>query len=86
MEIRQAVREERTIQLTFKEDGRVVHFVGVQVPIMPRRPRSESCEYDAAVAALRFCRREVCSDTFAELTRFPNLDLADHDTGLVDTL
>ncbi|MFS7888270.1 hypothetical protein Hanom_Chr00s000001g01592961 [Helianthus anomalus] len=63
MEILQAVREERTKQLTFKEDGRVVHFVGVQVPIMPRRSRSESCEYDAAVVALRFCRMEVCSDT-----------------------
>ncbi|KAJ0862966.1 putative non-specific serine/threonine protein kinase [Helianthus annuus] len=62
MEIRQAVREERTIQLTLlnymktghhflvlfhmfpvfsKEDGRVVHFVGVQVPIMQRRSQSQ---------------------------------------------
>ncbi|KAJ0489523.1 putative non-specific serine/threonine protein kinase [Helianthus annuus] len=100
MEIRHAVREERTIQLTLlnymkngtpfwiffhmfpvfsKEDGRVVHFVGVQVPIMPTRSASGLCEYDAA-AALRFCRREVCSDTVAELTRIRNLDLADHDT------
>ncbi|XP_076883074.1 protein TWIN LOV 1-like [Bidens hawaiensis] len=102
MEIRQAVREERTIQVTLlnyrkdgtpywilfhmfpvfsKEDGRVIHFVGVQVPIMPKPRRSGSefsrvslCETDAAV--LGFCRREVCSDTVAELTRIPNLDLA----------
>ncbi|KAM0062310.1 putative non-specific serine/threonine protein kinase [Helianthus debilis subsp. tardiflorus] len=100
MEIRHAVREERTIQLPLlnymkngtpfwiffhmfpvfsKEDGRVVHFVGVQVPITPTRSASGLCEYDAA-AALRFCRREVCSDTIAELTRIRNLDLADHDT------
>lgn len=107
MEIRHAVREERTIQVALlnyrkdgtpywilfhmfpvfcKEDGRVIHFVGVQVPIMPKPRRSGSefsrvglCETDAAV--LGFCRREVCSDTVAELTRIPNLDLA-ADAGL----
>nr|AML78824.1 putative LOV domain-containing protein [Xanthium strumarium] len=96
MEIRQAVREERSVQVSLfnygkngtpcwilfhmfpvfsKEDGRVVHFVGVQVPIMPRSDNAAS-----ASAVLGFCRREVSS------ARVPNLDLADHhDTEFTNT-
>ncbi|XP_071691040.1 protein TWIN LOV 1 [Rutidosis leptorrhynchoides] len=114
MEIRYAVREEKSVQVCLlnyrkngtpfwilfhmfpvfsKEDGRVIHFVGIQVPIMqkPRRSGSEFsrirvnlCSENRAV--LGFCRREVWSDTVAELGRIsPNLDsvLAD-DTELTD--
>ncbi|KAL2559577.1 Protein TWIN LOV 1 [Forsythia ovata] len=61
-----------------KEDGRVIHFVGVQVPI-PRRPRRSGstvvgntgnlCENGARFreGMFRCCRREVCLDTVMEL-------------------
>ncbi|XP_015871765.2 protein TWIN LOV 1 isoform X1 [Ziziphus jujuba] len=100
MEIREAIREERAIQIHLlnyrkdgtpfwmlfhmcpvfnKEDGRVIHFVGVQVPILrkPRRLGSGSgrngvdlCEegstgmHDVVYGS---CRREVCSDSLLEL-------------------
>lgn len=101
MEIREAVREERNIQISIlnyrkdgtpfsmlfhmcpvfcKEDGRVIHFVGVQVPITrkPRRSGSGFVRngvnlYDDGSSfretLLGCCRREVCSDTVAELAR-----------------
>nr|AML78652.1 putative LOV domain-containing protein [Reseda odorata] len=89
MEIREAIREERPVQvsllnyrkngLPFKmlfhmcpvfaeEDGRVTHFVAVQVPISeepPRRRRTRSGldEDESGKWELVFgsCRREVCS-------------------------
>lgn len=102
MEIREAIREERAIQISLlnyrkdgtpfwmlfhmcpvfsKEDGRVIHFVGVQVPI-PKRPRHSgytalnSCENGAKLhkSVFRCCRREVCSDTVMELGRASALD------------
>nr|AML77946.1 putative LOV domain-containing protein [Ligustrum sinense] len=106
MEIREAIREERPIQISLlnyrkdgtpfwmlfhmcpvfsKEDGRVIHFVGVQVPIH-RRPRHSrctiagnamnSCENGAEFCkgVFRCCRREVCSDTVMELGRASALD------------
>ncbi|KAK9060281.1 hypothetical protein SSX86_020985 [Deinandra increscens subsp. villosa] len=112
MEIKQAIREERSIQITLlnyqkngtpfwilfhmfpvfsKEDGRVIHFVGVQVPVTPK-PRRSGSEFSRIqvnlcdnAAFLGFCRREVCSDTVAELSRIPNLDLAAEDTEFNDT-
>ncbi|KAK4598393.1 hypothetical protein RGQ29_015742 [Quercus rubra] len=106
MEIREAIREERSMQINLlnyrkdgtpfwmlfhlspvfsKEDGRVIHFVGVQVPISPpRRPRwsasgvvrngANMCEEGDRVCGntnIMFgsCRREVCSDTPVELSR-----------------
>nr|AML77339.1 putative LOV domain-containing protein [Scaevola sp. BC-2016] len=76
-----------------KEDGKVVHFVGVQVPIMPKPKRlgSESlsnevlCQNVVENAVYGFCRREVRSDTASELGCISNLDsvLAD-DAGLTD--
>ncbi|PQQ08671.1 protein TWIN LOV 1 [Prunus yedoensis var. nudiflora] len=80
MEIREAIREERAIQINLlnyrkdgtpfwmlfhmcpvfnKEDGRVTHFVGVQIPIS-RKPR----------------RKEVCSDSLVELGRVLSLESA----------
>nr|AML79548.1 putative LOV domain-containing protein [Cyrilla racemiflora] len=106
MEIREAIREERAIQISLlnyrkdetpfwmlfhmcpvfsKEDGRVIHFVGVQVPI-PRRSKYSgctvmgnavnSCENGAQFrkGVFRCCRREVCSDTVMELGRASFLD------------
>ncbi|GMY26070.1 putative LOV domain-containing protein [Fagus crenata] len=106
MEIREAIREERSIQTKMlnyrkdgtpfwmlfhmspvfsKEDGRVIHFVGVQVPISqlrwPRRSASgvvrngggvTMCEDGSRVRGdilFGSCRREVCSDCWAELDR-----------------
>nr|AML77012.1 putative LOV domain-containing protein [Conopholis americana] len=85
MEIREAIREERAIQLSLlnytkdgtpfwmlfkmcpvfsKEDGRVINFVGVQVPILIRKTRNEisSCGDGGGNrgVVLRCCRREVC--------------------------
>ncbi|KAF5443258.1 hypothetical protein F2P56_035831 [Juglans regia] len=102
MEIREAIREERPIQVNLlnyrkdgtpfwmlfhmspvfcKKDGRVTHFVGVQVPISrkPRRSVSgiERSSVDLSEDGSRLrgdilfgsCRREVCSDTLVELGR-----------------
>nr|AML76701.1 putative LOV domain-containing protein [Schlegelia parasitica] len=102
MEIREAIREERGVQISLlnyrkdgtpfwmlfqmcpvfsKEDGRVINFVGVQVPIL-RKPRRLSglrivrnemnlCEDGAGIreSVFRCCRREVGSDSILELGR-----------------
>ncbi|GMN41774.1 hypothetical protein TIFTF001_011004 [Ficus carica] len=104
MEVREAVREERAVQITLlnyrkdgtpfwmlfhmcpvfsKEDGRVVNFVAVQVPISRklRRFRSgfvgghvgEDCN-DVNEVVFGSCRREVCSDSLLELGRVLALD------------
>nr|AML77449.1 putative LOV domain-containing protein [Buxus sempervirens] len=94
MEIREAIREERTIQLSLlnyrkdgtpfwmlfhlspvfsKEDGRVVHFVAVQVPISRKSICLENgfgrTGYGLVEDGCRFqeivfgsCRRELCTD------------------------
>nr|AML76856.1 putative LOV domain-containing protein [Marrubium vulgare] len=92
MEIREAIREERPIQISLlnyrkngtpfwmlfqmcpvfsKEDGRVINFVGVQVPI-PRKSRNEvKLGEDRAGyrdTVFRCCRREVCSDKIRKST------------------
>ncbi|KAM3706629.1 hypothetical protein ACJW31_03G164800 [Castanea mollissima] len=119
MEIREAIREERSIQINLlnyrkdgtpfwmlfhlspvfsKEDGRVIHFVGVQVPISPpRRPRwsasgavrngANMCDDgDRVCGNIMFgsCRREMCSDTPVELSRVLALEavLDDSSRGL----
>ncbi|CAK7332419.1 unnamed protein product [Dovyalis caffra] len=96
MEIREAIREERAMQVNLlnyrkdgtpfwmlfqmspvfsKEDGRVVHFVGVQVPIS-RNKRLTDDGADVTWNEIVFgsCRREVCSDTLAKLGRVLALD------------
>uniref|UniRef100_A0A5B6ZDD2 LOV domain-containing protein n=1 Tax=Davidia involucrata TaxID=16924 RepID=A0A5B6ZDD2_DAVIN len=106
MEIREAIREERTIQINIlnyrkdgtpfwilfhmspvfsKEDGRVIHFVGVQVPILRKRRRAccglekngvNLCEDGSGFRESVFgsCRREVCSDSVVELARVLAMD------------
>ncbi|KAM7487395.1 hypothetical protein LguiB_024879 [Lonicera macranthoides] len=106
MEIREAIREERTLQINIlnyrkdgtpfwmlfhlcpvfsKEDGRVIHFVAVQVPILrkPRRSGSEFARNGVSLCedgsgyretVLGCCRREMCSDSVAELARVFALD------------
>ncbi|KAL8104767.1 hypothetical protein AgCh_028812 [Apium graveolens] len=107
MEIREAVREERSIQVNIlnyrkdgtpfwllfhlspvfsKEDGKVIHFVGVQVPILRKLKRSGTdlagnhglriCEDGSRLHENMFgcCRREVYSDSVAELDRVLALD------------
>lgn len=107
MEIREAIREERPIQISLlnyrkdrtpfwmlfhmspvfrKDDGRVIHFVGVQVPISPKPTRSRSgvgrngvnlCEDGSRMRGdivFGSCRREVCSDSLVELGRVLNLE------------
>ncbi|XP_072964651.1 protein TWIN LOV 1 [Typha angustifolia] len=80
MEIREAIREERTVQISIlnyrkdgtphwilfhmcpifgAEDGRVLHFVAVQVPISKRRSR---CGVERCGAVLGTCREEVRLD------------------------
>ncbi|KAL0421180.1 UNVERIFIED_CONTAM: protein TWIN LOV 1 [Sesamum latifolium] len=101
MEIREAIREEKAIEISLlnyrkdgtpfwmlfqmcpvfsKEDGRVINFVGVQVPILRKLRlsgdgivRSEMSLHEAGNGAretvFRCCRREVCSDSILELGR-----------------
>lgn len=103
MEIREAIREERAIQINLlnyrrdgtpfwmlfhmcpvfnKEDGRVIHFVGVQVPILqkPRRRNGVSLLYEEESrmneSVYGSCRREVCSDSLVDLGRALSLDCA----------
>jgi PAS domain S-box-containing protein len=107
MEIREAIREERPIQINLlnyrkdgtpfwmlfhmspvfsKDDGRVTHFVGVQVPISPKPRRSSSevgrngvnlCEDGSRTrgdTVFGSCRREECSDSLVELGRILDLE------------
>nr|AML78002.1 putative LOV domain-containing protein [Viola canadensis] len=91
MEIREAVREERAVQVSLlnyrkdgtpfwmlfhmnpvysTEDGRVIHFVAVQVPLA-RRSNKNRLSYGCGGS----CRREVCSDSTMELDRYSPPDL-----------
>nr|AML76550.1 putative LOV domain-containing protein [Philadelphus inodorus] len=117
MEIREAIREERAIQISIlnyrkdgspfwmlfhmcpvfgKEDGRVTHFVAVQVPI-PRKPRRSGggrgrngvslCEERSGFCETLggSCRREVNSDSVVQLGCFLAVDsLLDSDNIGVD--
>lgn len=103
MEIREAIRQEKTMQISIvnyrrngtpfwmlfclcpvfgKDDGRVVHFVGVQVPITRKRGQSGGCNgvsYCEDRTGFRetvigSCRREVCSDSVVELGRVLAMD------------
>nr|AML77418.1 putative LOV domain-containing protein [Papaver rhoeas] len=56
-----------------KHDGRVIHFVSVQVPISRRKANSEDGNRWQELV-LGSCRREVCSDTVMELARCRALD------------
>uniref|UniRef100_A0A6N2MNA3 PAS domain-containing protein n=1 Tax=Salix viminalis TaxID=40686 RepID=A0A6N2MNA3_SALVM len=90
MEIREAIREERAVRVHIlnyrkdgtpfwmlfqmspvfsKEDGSGVHFIGVQVPL-----RNDGADAAWNEIVFRPCRREVCSDSLVELTRFWELD------------
>ncbi|XP_022151129.1 protein TWIN LOV 1 isoform X2 [Momordica charantia] len=106
MQIREAVREEKAIQINLlnyrkdgtpywvffqmspvfsKEDGRIINFVGVQVPIWmkSRKPRCGFVriegipgenEFRACKSLLGSCRRELLSDSISELGRLLNRD------------
>nr|AML76811.1 putative LOV domain-containing protein [Kalanchoe crenata] len=118
MEIREAIREERDIQINLlnyckdgtpfwmlfhmspvfsKEDGRVIHFVAVQVPLsrIQRQSRSGNggrnvvgwCEDGCGGNDIAFgsCRREVWSDSFVELAHVMPSDFnVDRDHGGLD--
>lgn len=68
-----------------KEDGRVIHFVGVQVPILRKSRRSglgNGSEMNLSEdgggicgSMFRCCRREVCSDSVLELAHNSALGL-----------
>ncbi|XWS69768.1 hypothetical protein CRYUN_Cryun04dG0207100 [Craigia yunnanensis] len=99
MEIREAIREERGIQINLlnyrkdgtpfwmlfhmspvfgKEDGRVIHFVAVQVPIT-RKQRNGGVSLSEDGSGLNeivfgSCRKEVGSDSLLELGRVLSLD------------
>nr|AML78013.1 putative LOV domain-containing protein [Hypecoum procumbens] len=100
MEIREAIREERTTQIKLlnyrkdgtpfwmlfhlspifsKEDGKVIHFIAVQVPLS-RKLRSLGSglrsEDGTRIQEIVFgsCRREICSDSVLELDRSLALD------------
>ena len=66
-----------------KEDGSGVHFIGVQVPLR-RNKKLTNDGADAASNEIAFrpCRREVCSDSLVELTRFLALDTGANCKGL----
>ncbi|OMO90281.1 hypothetical protein CCACVL1_07424 [Corchorus capsularis] len=100
MEIREAIREERGIQVNLlnyrkdgtpfwmlfhlspifgKEDGRVTHFVAVQVPISRKQRRNGGVSLSEDGSGLNeivfgSCRKEVCSDSLLELGRVLSLD------------
>ncbi|KAG8663235.1 protein TWIN LOV 1 isoform X3 [Manihot esculenta] len=99
MEIREAIREERALQISLlnyrkdgtpfwmlfhmcpvfcKEDGRVVHFVAVQVPILGRQRLNGTSlsEEGSGFREIVFgsCRREVCSDSLVDTGRVLSLD------------
>ncbi|KAM2636120.1 hypothetical protein EV1_020793 [Malus domestica] len=105
MEVREAIREERAVQVNLlnyrkdgtpfwmlfhmcpvfgKEDGRVIHFVGVQVPIS-RKPRRSGgrngvglCEEGSRMSEIVYgsCRKEVCFDSLVDLGRVLSLESA----------
>ncbi|GMP94129.1 hypothetical protein CsSME_00043694 [Camellia sinensis var. sinensis] len=69
-----------------KEDGSVIYFVGVQVPIVRKQRHLRSgfgrngvslCEDSSGFgeSLLGSCRREVCSDSVVELGRVLAVDL-----------
>ncbi|KAL5761866.1 hypothetical protein ACOSP7_018130 [Xanthoceras sorbifolium] len=102
MEIREAIREERTIEVNLlnykkdgtpfwllfrmspvfcKEDGKVTHFVAVQVPLVSKKHRrnngvsfSEDAGSGLREIVFGSCRREVCSDSLLDLDRVLALD------------
>nr|AML78827.1 putative LOV domain-containing protein [Ajuga reptans] len=100
MAIREAIREERPIQISLlnyrkdgtpfrmlfqmcpvfgKEDGRVINFVAVQVPILKKRNGVRLGEDGAGFrdTVFRCCRREVCS---VDMVRASTMELvASHD-------
>ncbi|KNA22630.1 hypothetical protein SOVF_032580 [Spinacia oleracea] len=110
MEIREAVREERAIQVSLLnyrkdgtpfwmlfcmrpvfsgEDGRAIHFVAVQVPILrnPLRSRNDFCLCEDGVKSreflLRSCRREVRVDSVSKLCHSTTFDsIFDSDIGV----
>nr|AML77262.1 putative LOV domain-containing protein [Aesculus pavia] len=102
MEIREAICQERTIEVNLlnykkdgtpfwllfrmspvfcKEDGRVTHFLAVQVPIVSKKHMrnngvSFSEDGGSGLREIVFgsCRREVCSDSLLDLDRVLALD------------
>nr|AML79075.1 putative LOV domain-containing protein [Linum tenuifolium] len=86
MEIREAIREEREVEINLlnyrkdgtpfwmlfrmtpvfgKDEGRVIHFVAVQVPILRRRQSRRNGGRLCDEILSNSCRREVCSTSSA---------------------
>ncbi|KAL4278448.1 hypothetical protein GQ457_03G012140 [Hibiscus cannabinus] len=102
MEIREAIREERGVQVNLvnyrkdgtpfwmlfhmslvfgKEDGRVIHFVAVQVPITRKQRRNGGASLSEDASGLNeimfgSCRQEVDTNSVLELGRVLSLDSA----------
>ncbi|KAK8627788.1 hypothetical protein V6N13_135388 [Hibiscus sabdariffa] len=102
MEIREAIRQERGIQVNLvnyrkdgtpfwmlfhmspvfgKEDGRVIHFVAVQVPITRKQRRNGGASLSEDASGLNeimfgSCRQEVDTNSVLELGRVLSLDSA----------
>ncbi|CAL1357306.1 unnamed protein product [Linum trigynum] len=95
MEIREAIREERGVEINLlnyrkdgtpfwmlfrmtpvfgKDEGRVIHFVAVQVPILRRRQRRGNGERFCDGIWSNSCRREVCSSSSVELAGVSEAD------------
>ncbi|KAG5222377.1 protein TWIN LOV [Salix suchowensis] len=84
MEIREAIREERAVRvhiLNYRKDGTPFWMLFQMSPVFSRRmaAANKKLSNDGADAAwneiaFRPCRREVCSDSLVELTRFLALD------------
>lgn len=105
MAIREAIREERAIQISLlnyrkdgtpiwmlfhmcpvycEKDGRLVHFLGVQVPVLRRRNslgggigRHGGVCHDGGNCreyVFKCCRREVCSNSVMEVDRALSVD------------
>ncbi|GMJ13464.1 PAS/LOV protein B, PAS/LOV PROTEIN C, PAS/LOV PROTEIN A, PAS/LOV PROTEIN [Hibiscus trionum] len=100
MEIREAIREERGVQVSLvnyrkdgtpfwmlfhmspvfgKEDGRVIHFVAVQVPITRRQRRNGGVSLSDDASGLNeimfgSCRKEVDTNSVLELGRVLSLN------------
>ncbi|KAL5100349.1 hypothetical protein RYX36_004676 [Vicia faba] len=104
MEIREAVREEREVQVVLvnyrkngtpfwvllnvcpvfsANRGAVVHFVAVQVPL---HGSSRVCSSVAHEFVFRCCRKEVCSESLAELTRVSSANqVLEHDVSELES-
>ncbi|CAH8387582.1 unnamed protein product [Eruca vesicaria subsp. sativa] len=97
MEIREAIREERPVQVSLlnyrksgspfwmlfhmipvfgREDGRVIHFVAVQVPITGRKVSNGTGLREMVFGS---CRREVCLGSYVHQERVVQVEMDEQD-------